>query len=390
MLRFIFGRYLAYGFIFIEILVVPELLTPNKYANFEYLKSLVALSSLVLLGSHTGYIYYNYTKRRNYFDSLLKVAFFQLLIVGLVVGLVQNSLILFIPIVSMGLSAIFEKRLQISRQFYLAILFKPLCSVMFLILILSFDKIYHEFTDQIAIVLGYFLALISWELISRINGESMGLLKIANAFSINRLDFYKFFRMVKTGIVENMATIVLGLILFTDRYVLKNYFVADLPAYSLAFNFAQFVFIGINSLTYILAIDLSEKFSQLTRSEIKGVAKKSIGLYMLLLIAVMLLAMGYDAIFGAYESFLIYTFILSLFVGFFYALNTTSVIVLLANKQHLATSLCITVFLLNIIVSYIFLLAELSPILFIVKTVVLLAICGLSIFIISLKVIKKA
>ena len=76
MLRFIFGRYLAYGFIFIEILVVPELLTPNKYANFEYLKSLVALSSLVLLGSHTGYIYYNYTKRRNYFDSLLKVAFF--------------------------------------------------------------------------------------------------------------------------------------------------------------------------------------------------------------------------------------------------------------------------------------------------------------------------
>lgn len=389
MIRFILTRYIAYAFIFLEVLLIPTLLSPSVYADYEYLKNLLNLITFVLLGSHTGYLYFTYTRKKNYFASLFKVVFYVLLIAGLTIGIIKSSIILFIPSMCIGISVIFEKKLQTGRHFFLAILFKPICSIFLVCTIYLSTQFFKTINVSNVLAIALLLSVITWEISARFTGTSIGLENIWRIFSIRKIDFIKFYAMVKAGITENMATIILSLHLFIDRYFFKHYHTAQLPAYSLAFNFSQFVFIGINSLAYIQAINLGENFSTLKVDDVKSVAKRSVLLFLGLLVGVLALSFFYDRWFHSFDGFLKYTFVLSFFVGLFYTLNITSVVVLFAGKQYQATFIIAVAFIINLALSYIFVIFHVPPILFVLKTAALLFISGLAIYIMSVKIIAN-
>jgi O-antigen/teichoic acid export membrane protein len=388
LIRFLAIRYLAYALIFLEILLAPQFLNKESYANYEYIKNLLNLCSFILLGSHTGYLVYVFSKKRDYFEALVRIALLILLICGIAVAVTQGSAFLILPVVCIGVSFIIEKKLQVVREFFLAILFKPLVSILLVLCLCIYSFVFKHIPITQVICFGYVLAMISWFILSKLFiKRNLVEFDILKRFSV--LDFAKYRRLVSAGLTENLGTILLTASLFIDRYVLKTYFPAELASYSLAFNFSQFVFIGINSVSYIEAVNIGENFLTIGARQLKQIIKKSMMMFLLLLVGVMTLAVGYDRFFSAYTGFLGLVLILSALVGFFYASNVTSVILLYARKQYIATSILAATFCLNVLLSAVFIQARVAPVFLIIKSAGLLTIAGTLILIMSFREIKK-
>ena len=141
MIKFLISRYFLYIIIFLEILISPRFFIPKEYGEYEYYKYIIGFSSFALLGSHTGFIYYKYSKSIDYFQSLLFSSFYLLIFISFIIAIFINNIFIMIPFVIMGLSAIIEKKLQVSKNNILAILFKPIISF-FLVSVISINFYY--------------------------------------------------------------------------------------------------------------------------------------------------------------------------------------------------------------------------------------------------------
>lgn len=377
MIKFLFSRYITYGIIFLEVLLVPVYLKKSDYVQYEYVKNLINLSSFVLLGSHTGFVYYFYSKKENHFPELFKVSIYILLLTSLFFSVFYQSLFLLFPFLCYGMSVFLEKKLQVEKEFYVAILYKPLLALNLIFAVLGYCFILgNEVNIYVILSIGYSLSLFLWFIVIKFFAKKSFREIESVRLRLTVDDVKTFYRLVKVGIVENAATVILMFYLFTDRYVLNHFYQDQLPSYSLAFNFSQFVFIGINSLAYIQNVEIGENLDTLNRDRILKILRKSFLFFLILFIGVLLLSFIYGKVFPVFQDLIKYTFILSFFIGIFYTCNVLSVIPLFKGKQKVITIGLALVGVINVILSYSFYQFNIPPILNIGKTALLLMLFG--------------
>lgn len=372
MIKFLLSRYITYAIIFLEVLLVPLFLNKSDYVEYEYIKNVINLSSFVLLGSHTGFIYYFYSKKQDFFPELIKLSIYILLFSSLFFSIYYNSPLLLLSFFCFGASVFIEKKLQVEKKFYLAILYKPFLALVLIVAVFFLKDI----GISLILAAGYSLALVLWFLIIRLFAKHLFKQLLPTRLLITRNDIITYYKMIKVGIVENAATVILMFYLFADRYMLNHFYQDQLPSYSLAFNFSQFVFIGINSLAYIQNVEIGENLGSLSKEKIIQILKKTMAFFVLLFIGVLCVSFIYGKIFKGFENLMSYTILLSLFIGLFYVCNVLSVIPLFKGKQKVVTMSLGFFFLINVILSFVFFRLHIPPIWNIAKTACLLTIFG--------------
>ncbi|TDO26918.1 lipopolysaccharide biosynthesis protein [Sediminibacterium goheungense] len=372
MIKFLLSRYITYAIIFLEVLLVPLFLNKSDYVEYEYIKNVINLSSFVLLGSHTGFIYYFYSKKQDFFPELIKLSIYILLFSSLFFSIYYNSPLLLLSFFCFGASVFIEKKLQVEKKFYLAILYKPFLALVLIVAVFFLKDI----GISLILAAGYSLALVLWFLIIRLFAKHLFKQLLPTRLLITRNDIITYYKMIKVGIVENAATVILMFYLFADRYMLNHFYQDQLPSYSLAFNFSQFVFIGINSLAYIQNVEIGENLGSLSKEKIIQILKKTMAFFVLLFIGVLCVSFIYGKIFKGFENLMGYTILLSLFIGLFYVCNVLSVIPLFKGKQKVVTMSLGFFFLINVILSFVFFRLHIPPIWNIAKTACLLTIFG--------------
>ena len=362
----------------------------EDYENYEYLKNIIALSSFVLLGSHSGFVFYFYSKGENLFSSLLSISIIVLVLSSILFSVFLSNHYLIWPILFFGVSVFLEKKIQVDKQFYLAILYKPLLSLLLVSTIfLSVQKTPSSLYVYNVLAFCYPVALIIWLCLIKFFAPVTFKFILDINFTNIKSDFYHYIKMVKVGVVENAATILLMLHLFTDRYMLNNYYQSDLASYSLAFNFSQLVFVGINSLAYIQNVRIGEDIINIKISKIKGILLRAFFLFLLLFICVVIVSYCYELMFDGFDDLTLYTIVLAFFIGIFYTFNVIGIIPLLKGKQKVVTFLMVIIFLTNLFLSFLFYHLSIPAIFNIGKTVLMLSFFGGFIVFYSLKLIQS-
>ena len=72
-LKLIFYRYFMYSFLAVEVLLLPLFLEKELYATFEYYKFIIFFVPFFMLGSPSGYLYYKYNHKEEYFKETKEV-----------------------------------------------------------------------------------------------------------------------------------------------------------------------------------------------------------------------------------------------------------------------------------------------------------------------------
>ncbi len=390
MIKFIFTRYITYAIVFLEVFIVPLILKKEDFGQYEYLKNVVSLSSFILLGSHTGFVYYYYTTKKDYFVELINGSYIILTLISLIFSIYFRSFN-FIPlIICFGSTIFFEKKLQVEKKLYLSILFKPIFALIS-ILTLFFTVHVFNFETNVtnSLTLIYIVSLLLWLLLIFINAPKM-LYDILREWSIKKNDIVVFYNLIKAGIVENLATVILLFYFFSDRFLLKNFYTDELSSYSLAFNFSQLIFVGMNSLTYIKNIEIGDKFHNIDRIFLINTFKKSFIIFLSLFFCVNTIGWIYQMFSESFQHLTQYTFILSFFIGLYYTFNVIGIIPLLNKKQNSITIFLLFFLIINLISTYFMYKLNIIPMYIILKSCILLMIFGLGSVFFSFKIIKKS
>ena len=347
MLGFVFKRYVFYGFIALEILLLPKLLSSDVYGVYEYIKATSNLLPMTLLGAHSGYMFSLYNKKKDYFNSLFFIGIIVLLISGLVASVFLKNGVYAITTIVVGLSFILEKRLLTQKRFTKAILFKPILSVCLLAVVFLSVQLGSANTLGWPLIMAYALSIVimltlSWP---DLNLKGFG-------FSALRNQIKEFGQLVKWGFTINLATILFGLFIFNDRYFIKQYYFDELASYSLAFNFAQMVIIGITSVGLLTSVQIGESRESINTQKLKGIIVKAFGLF------VVLGSLGWLAIFlyqywvKGFEGIHAYYLFCILISGVFFVFGTISSDIFYHGKQTQLSLALLVALIISIVASF--------------------------------------
>ena len=336
-LKFYFFRYFSYGFIAIEMLLLPIILSKESYGELEWYKSIAILGSYSLFGSFSGYIYYKYTFKKDLYEALFTYGLFSGILVSLICALLFSkfSYLLIIPFFLNALSIIQEKKLQVCNHFILSILFKPILS---LVLVICF--LYSHYFKQIDIEISilfifiYIISYVIWTILSTYFSGEKVLIKLHLNLKSN---FFQYCNLIKYGFIINLSTIALSLLLFNYRNLIFENFASDLAGFSLAFNVALFVFLGINTYGYILTVRIGEEIDSINKSALKMYLKNAFLVFILLFFGGLFIIYIYDNFIVSFDNIILYYFVITSFVGLYYVLSIISPILLYRNTINQST-----------------------------------------------------
>tara|TARA_Y100001980_G_C14525768_1_gene301284 strand:+ start:222 stop:1406 length:1185 start_codon:yes stop_codon:yes gene_type:complete len=336
-LKFYFFRYFSYGFIAIEMLLIPIILSKESYGELEWYKSIALLGSYSLFGSFSGYIYYKYTLKKDLYEALFTYGLFSSILVSSICSFLFSkfSYLLIIPFFVNALSIIQEKKLQVSNHFILSILFKPILSLVLVICFIysySFKKINIEIS--ILFIFVYLISYFLWTFLSTyLSGE-----KVIIKFHLNlKSNFYQYCNLIKYGFIINLSTIALSLLLFNYRNLVFEYFTSDLAGFSLAFNIALFVFLGINTYGYLLTVRIGEEIDSIIKSTLKKYLKNGFLVFILLFFVGLSIIYIYDNFIVSFDNIMFYYLVITIFVGSYYVFSIISPVLLYRNTINQST-----------------------------------------------------
>lgn len=334
--RFMLARYGAYSFLALEVLALPLLVPPQAYGDIEYFRYVAGFAPILLFGSHTGYMYFLYTKNQDQYASLLYGGLIALVAGTVVVATIMGAGYLVPAFLVAGLAVLLEKRMQAGKQFYLAILYRPLAAIVLLAAASVWATTGSSINGAGLVNFGYCGALLIWCLL------------MARFYTLPLKDLFfprgsrqflcNYGRLVRAGFVENLATIFLALFLFADRQLLRSAASPALPVFSLAFNLAQFAVIGVNSIGYVAAVSYGEGFSTLSSTAVRRGLARSFAVCAVLGIVTVLVASGYDRLVAHYDGLVSATALVMLGSGAYFSVGTASSIILYGNLQWPSTA----------------------------------------------------
>jgi hypothetical protein len=375
--KFYFFRYFSYGFIAIEMLLLPILLSEKSYGEIEWYKSIAILGPYTLLGSFSGYIYNKYTLKKDLYEALFIFGLFSSILFSLVCTFFFNqfNFLLIIPFCLNALSVIQEKKLQVTNYFVLSILFKPILSLILVICFLLsyyFKEVYVEI--PILFILVYLIAYIIWTFISTyFSGENI----IVKLHLNLKSNFFQYCNLIKHGFIINLSTIALSLLLFNYRNLIFVNFESDLASFSLAFNVALFVFLGINTYGYVLTVKIGEEIDLINKSMLKRYLTNAFLAFVLLFLVGLFLIYIYNMFIVSFDNIILYYLVITSFSGLYYVFSIISPVLLYRNTINQSTLFFVFILIIDYASNIYLLKLDVSSFQILLKSGLLLLISGI-------------
>ncbi|WP_152084870.1 hypothetical protein [Pseudoalteromonas sp. A25] len=342
-------RYAMYSLIALEVMVVPKILPGSDYSELEYYKFIIFMFPFLLVGAHSGYMYFRFTEKEDRFNTLVIFGALQLGLFALAFGLMTQNIFYAIAGLFMGMMVVIEQRVQVEKLFTLALAGKPLISV-FLVLVayLSWGGFSPQLDPSQILSFSVILGFLAWTAIV------VYFIKHTTSFQ-EGFEFSKYIDLIKKGFSINVATILLMMTFFLDRYITKQYYPESLASYSFSYNIIQFVILALTTIGYVNTVKVGEKFDELSFSVLinKLVYTYKVFVVILALFFVFLYVIKF---FYTFEGFLTLSVIMSIFFGNFFCVNSVASIALYKGFQNKAAFFLACIFAVNVLLSY--LLAE--------------------------------
>lgn len=316
---FFIGRYLAYFFLGLEIILLPYIL-PSKvdYGNLEYFKAFLSLLPLLLIGFQSGFLHLYYIKKNDLTTSLLIGGTILMFPIALVSAVYFQNILMFFACLASGYSIFLEKVFQKNNMLLRAIFFKPIVSIFNIILIyllIVIFKIKLSLTTLICISYIFSIFVYAFPAISKTN------------FKFNFKDLIKDIKLlIYHGFWLNLSTMCVNIFLFTDRTFIKNYDQIILADYSFAYNVCQVLFVFFTSLSYFNEVKLGENIASF---RIIDFNKSLFKVFFYFFIGFIVLGIGFSIIirfFPLFSESKIYFVLIGLTWGVFFASSSLGVI----------------------------------------------------------------
>jgi hypothetical protein len=375
-IRLFVARYAANGVVAVEILLIPLLLSASFYAEFEYFRYLANLGQLALLGAYTGFQYYLYKEQRDEYWPLLAVGSALALALALGFGLWFQSLWLVLASFFIVAAVIVERKLQAMRAFVRASMFRSLCSLSLLLLV-GLDKTVLKGSMTpfallgLSTVLGFGIWLgLSW----RERADVLCLGATQNGALVRR-----YADLVKKGWLINLTTQLLGLFFFADRDLIRASFPQYLAGYSLAFNVAQLVFVGLNTLAFVAQTDFGENFSKLNRTMLRTELRRASIVFAVLWAGGLGACLIYQLMVTGYHGFILSYVLISGLFGVYFVSATIASAALYFDLARAMALLMGGALLASVLLNRVMFSAPGAAFMWLlVKSGVLLALCGVA------------
>lgn len=279
-------KYIWFGFIRIfSFLVIgfetffgPKIVGLDAYGVIEYEKQIINLSAIFLFGLHTGYsvIYYKLGKENNNFIFLstgLTHILFIFIILSLITSTFSFGILLYL------FSILLEQILKIRNKFNLAIVYKPVVSIIIILyyIILYFRSQYIiSFSTDINL-----MYLFAFLIFLTIIYKEIGVKKVKFIFDVKKYKEY-----LKKGFQPNLTSSLILLLFFLDRYFIEKYFNEKLGTYSIAYNFALISFLIASSIAYVTSIKIGEELGDKEKLKVKVDKFKKLSYLFILIVIV--------------------------------------------------------------------------------------------------------
>lgn len=373
-LKFAFSRYSFYILIALEVFLLPNLVSVSEYSRVELVKSTSNLFGFVLLGAHSGYIYYSLKEKLNFYKPLLFYGIISASITGIAVGFYYEDFIFTVGILTVSVSYIIEKRYQINKKYTLAILFKPLFSIFLL------SGVYFLKDASLVLCMSYVVAiLIFMILIFKIKKQVN-----TDIITVTALKLKDYWKLVKKGFPLNVLTILFLLLFYVDRIAILDISEELHTTYSISFNLALMTTLGLSSVNYITSMTLGERDGDLTLSYLY----KLLGIGLFLLSVSFLAGLGVFYLLSKYYyidmNLAVKDFVILVFsLGLFHLIGVVGPVLFYRDKQVIQAVILALVVVISYFLNFVFF--EPSKELIILKTLILV-ICY---FFISLILITK-
>jgi len=370
-LKLIISRYFLYSFIALEVLLLPKLLPSELYAQIEYQKFILYFIPFFLLGAPSGYVYFKYNENKDYFHSLLLFGFLFGVIISLLLFLLNKNILFSIAGLLMILFFIMEQKVKTEKEFFLALSIKPFISIM--LLVLSYSIFVKLFDTKSLEILYYsiFMAFIVWSLVA--------IIRINKKIFTVKVAFFEYKQLVQKGFLINIATLLLMVFFFIDRYFTKEYYYNYLASYSFSYNLIQFVILALTTVSYVNVINIGENIKKIEYSFIKQKIKKAYLIFCILFI----IFIGFLFIlnnFYYFKDFILISIILCFFIGIFYSMNSIASLAQYLDFQKEISMMILLIVVLNYSISYIMTIYNVPYLYLLIKSGILLNIYSLYLY----------
>ena len=192
----------------------------------------------------------------------------------------------------------------------------------------------------------YIIAYIIWTSISTyLSGENV----IVKLHLNLKLNLFHYYNLIKHGFIINLSSIALSLLLFNYRNLIFVNFESDLASFSLAFNIALFVFLGINTYGYVLTVRIGEDIDSINKSMLKRYLKNAFLAFVLLFLVGLSLIYIYDTFIVSFDNIILYYLVITSFSGLYYVFSIISPVLLYRNTINQSTLFFVFILILDYI-----------------------------------------
>jgi hypothetical protein len=356
-IRSIILRYFLYALGALDSLIVPLLLknSPETYSNIEYLKNAILLFPNILLGSYSGYTYIKYNRGIDLFGVLLKIGFLISITLATLTGILLNNYTLIFPLLFINLYVIIEQKLKVDKNFVLAFLFKPLLAI-FSILIALLNYLFNLNINHNIFILNIFsLAFLVWAIPSR-----QYFLFSNNLFTFSKIEFLKYFLLIKKIFTGVLASLIFGLLIFLERFIIEKYYKTNLSSYSFAFNLSQIIVILISAFSYLSTIYLGEQINSLNKKKLILQLKLSMISYVILFTFFSCFVILIQPFYSHFNNLILITILITFSKGYFAVVGIFSPIAVYKDYNTKMFITILSIFIINAL-TVVFLANQMTP-----------------------------
>lgn len=345
----LFTRYSLYSVAIVESFFLPKLVSNYSYSQFEYYKNLIFIFPIFLLGSYGGFTYLKYVHRVDYYNQLFQIGLLLSIALSVIGSIFLQNFYLLIPFLVFNIYTIAEQRLKVDRKFFEVFAFKPILSVCSILFAIVFYYLYPDSYDHNwALLFTFSVSFILWVAVFDIS-------KIAFPFNfvLKKFKLLRYTLMVKVILTNILASFVFSLIIFFERYFVKEYYSDYLPTYSFAFNLSQIIAVLLSAVSYITSVELGERILSINKEKLVSNFKKACYSFIILFILFMIFVYAIHFYYPKFENLQTITFIISYSKGFFFLVSTVSHLAVYHNYNTKMFLFILKLSILNILLVYI-------------------------------------
>lgn len=333
-IRLFFVRYLVNLIVFIEILMLPALLSVDFYTEVEVVRQAFLVAPACVLGANSGLLYRNYSLGHDASSSLLIFSVFSALIAGVVVSFIFTNVWVGLALAVLVAISGIEKILVLENRLIAASTYKSCASVIaiaYAVLLFVFlrDVRSIDFYSQCVFFGG--LLWLCYLMFSRALKRNIKSIKLYST----KTHIRNAFCLMKSGLMISVQSYILLAYLILDRQMILKQFPSHAAEYSIAFSLSQMVFIAVNTVGFSAQRKIGVEISSMTVSAYQRSLKMTFTVFGVLFVIALPCVYAFSYLVSGYGSFLLSFVLIVLIYGAYYVYSVFSMVAYYKGFSHI-------------------------------------------------------